>query len=87
MEVKDIYQDDNGVWHIDYRCEHLMGLAIRNWLGGLIISLIIYIPLAIGAFILGIQFGEPTLNESKQLENQFNIPETEKLEEVENPLK
>ena len=35
MRVKKVYQDDEGNWHIDYGYSHLVGLAIRVWLGGL----------------------------------------------------
>ncbi len=79
MEVKDIYKDENAVWHIEYGLDHLMGLSIRIWLGQLIIGLFFYIPLmlilSIGSFFLGLHFDESTLNESNKVENQFNIPE------------
>jgi len=46
MQVKNIYQDAKGKWHIDYKSEHLMGLAIRVDCGELLIGMsIIFIGL------------------------------------------
>ncbi|NEO22214.1 MULTISPECIES: hypothetical protein [unclassified Moorena] len=45
MKVKDVYQDEQGNWHIDYGVEHLMGLAFRVYLGHIIIVCIISIPM------------------------------------------
>lgn len=39
MRVKNIYQDDEGKWHIDYGFTHLMGLAIRVYFGELVLIL------------------------------------------------
>ncbi|EGJ30670.1 MULTISPECIES: hypothetical protein [Moorena] len=46
MKVKDVYQDEQGNWQIDYGVDHLMGLAIRNYLGQTLIGVIISIPMS-----------------------------------------
>ncbi|NEQ81658.1 MAG: hypothetical protein F6K26_15810 [Moorea sp. SIO2I5] len=51
MKVKDVYQDEQGNWHIDYGVEHLMGLAIRNDLGQTLIGFIISIPISLLFFM------------------------------------
>ncbi|NET82161.1 MAG: hypothetical protein F6J94_09500 [Moorea sp. SIO1F2] len=45
MKVKNVYQDEQGNWHIDYGIDHLMGLSIRTYLGQIMIGLIISIPM------------------------------------------
>lgn len=58
MRVKEVYQDEKGNWHIDYDFDHLMGLSIRVWFGGLLIYLkitiyaIIFSSLSIALFYL-----------------------------------
>ncbi|EGJ30669.1 MULTISPECIES: hypothetical protein [Moorena] len=46
MKVKDVYQDEQGNWQIDYGVDHLMGLAIRNDLGQTLTQFIISIPMS-----------------------------------------
>ena len=53
MKVKNVYQDDEGNWHIDYGFTHLMGLAIRVQLGGLFLSLTIMLAMALTTIVLG----------------------------------
>ncbi|MDJ0507886.1 MAG: hypothetical protein QNJ64_01320 [Crocosphaera sp.] len=65
MKVKDVYQDSEGNWHIDYDANHLMGLAIRVYFGQMLITLcLIPIFLVLGIFI-GIVFGKPLPTENK----------------------
>lgn len=40
MEVKNVYQDNEGRWHIDYGFDHLMGLAIRVYFGQFFIGIL-----------------------------------------------
>ena len=55
MQVKNVYQDAEGKWHIDYDTGHLMGLAIRVYCGelliGTFISIFISLPLLLLATI------------------------------------
>ncbi|NEN99151.1 MAG: hypothetical protein F6K50_27820 [Moorea sp. SIO3I7] len=46
MKVKNVYQDEQGNWHIDYGIDHLMGLSIRTYLGQTLIGFIISIPMS-----------------------------------------
>lgn len=46
MKVKNVYQDDEGNWHIDYGFIDLMGLAIRVYFGQL------FLGICVGSFVL-----------------------------------
>lgn len=67
MEVRDVYQDIYGKWHIEYSSGHLMGLAIRVYWGQFLlnisIALLIGIPLIV--FV--------TLASAKSLHKEKNI--------------
>ncbi|NEQ81659.1 MAG: hypothetical protein F6K26_15815 [Moorea sp. SIO2I5] len=63
MKVKNVYQDEQGNWHIDYGIDHMMGLAIRNYLGQIMIGLIISIPMIFFVVIGG------TISELNQKED------------------
>ncbi|NEO76343.1 hypothetical protein [Moorena sp. SIO4G3] len=53
MKVKDVYQDEQGNWHIDYGIDHMMGLALRVYLGYIIIACIISITMIFFGLIGG----------------------------------
>ena len=63
MKVENVYQDAEGKWHIDYSFAHLMGLAIRVYLGQLCIGICVVLPILILA----------TLASAKSLPNKKNI--------------
>lgn len=52
MEVKKVYQDKEGKWHIDYDSSHLMGLAIRVYFGQILITIFISIFIILPILIL-----------------------------------
>lgn len=58
MKVENVYQDNEGNWHIDYGFTHLMGLAIRVHLGQIFVGLTILIPLLILSALVGFTFGK-----------------------------
>jgi hypothetical protein len=39
MEVKNVYQDASGQWHIEYSAMNLMGLALRVGVGQTLLSI------------------------------------------------
>jgi hypothetical protein len=41
MEVKNVYQDASGQWHIEYSAMNLMGLAIRVSVGQTLLSIVL----------------------------------------------
>jgi len=57
MKVENVYQDEQGDWHIDYGLDNLMGLAIRVYFGQLLISLVVVIPLMIISVLAGFTLG------------------------------
>ncbi|NEO69841.1 hypothetical protein [Moorena sp. SIO3H5] len=63
MKVKDVYQDEQGNWHIDYGIDHMIGLACRVYLGYLIMACMIWIPIMFMIFIGG------AINELNQKED------------------
>lgn len=66
MKVENVYQDNEGNWHIDYGYTHLMGLAIRVFFGQLLIGFTFYLPFLILAALVGFTFGKslPAENDS-----------------------
>ncbi len=71
MEVHNVYQDNEGKWHIDYGSSHLMGLAIRVYFGQLLISLIILIPIAVLGVFVGFVLGK-SLPEKENTSSSLN---------------
>jgi hypothetical protein len=64
MEVKNVYQDASGQWHIEYSVMNLMGLALRVYVGALLFGIFISLPLTILASIVV----------GKTIDEQPNIP-------------
>ena len=58
MQVENVYQDAEGKWHVDYSFSHLMGLALRVYLGQILITLVIFVPLMILLVAIGVAFGK-----------------------------
>lgn len=72
MEVQNVYQDDQGKWHVDYGAGHLIGLAIRVYFGQLLIGLIIGIPVMILSVLIGIAVGK-SLPEESNTSQKLNL--------------
>ena len=72
MEVQNVYQDDEGKWHIDYGSSHLMGLAIRVYFGQLLIGLIVIIPIAVLSALTGFILGK-SLPEKENAHSSPNV--------------
>ncbi len=67
MKVENVYQDNEGNWHIDYGCTHLIGLAIRVHFGQLLIGVTLFIPFFILATLVGFTFGKSLSEENNSL--------------------
>jgi hypothetical protein len=52
MEVKEVYQDESGKWHIEYSLANLIGLALRVYVGQFLLFIFIGLPLYIAIFFL-----------------------------------
>ncbi len=72
MKVKDVYQDEQGNWHIDYGFDHIIGLALRSYLGQLMIACIIWIPM-IFLILIGSTISE--LNQKEDSSTQQIAPQ------------
>ncbi|MGF1542483.1 MAG: hypothetical protein ACFCU5_18910 [Pleurocapsa sp.] len=70
MEVKNVYQDRDGKWHIDYGYNHLIGLAFRVYAGQFLLGLTIFIFL----IILSILFGFTLANSLPESKNTPSFP-------------
>ena len=73
MQVKNVYQDNKGIWHIDYDAAHLMGLAIRVYFGQIFLGLAILLPLLVLSGLVGFTFAKslPKENNSSFSESQL----------------
>ena len=69
MKVENVYQDNEGNWHIDYGFTHLMGLAIRVYLGQICIGLIFLIPIVILSALVGFTFGKSLPEENTSFDD------------------
>gem|GEM_PF-4446958 len=65
MKVENVYQDEQGDWHIDYGLGNLMGLAIRVYFGELLIGIIFGILLIMIIFFAGFTLGKSLPKENK----------------------
>lgn len=81
MKVENVYQDKEGNWHIDYGLGNLMALAIRVYIGQLLIGLVLLIPLMMIAVLAGF-----TLGQSLPKENKAPIPTNFQLESNDNQV-
>ena len=72
MEVENVYQDNEGKWHIDYSPSNLMGLAIRVYAGQFVLSLICFIPLMILSILAVFTLGK-SLPEKENTTSSFNV--------------
>lgn len=72
MEVENVYQDNQGKWHIDYSPSNLMGLAIRVYVGQFVLGLICFIPLMILSVFAGFVLGK-SLPEQENTSSSFNV--------------
>ncbi|MEM8506057.1 MAG: hypothetical protein AAF716_23270 [Cyanobacteria bacterium P01_D01_bin.1] len=68
MEVRDVYQDAEGKWHVDYSTEHLMGLAFRVYFGQFLVGLFVGIPLLVLSALVGAAVGKSLPKESNTSE-------------------
>ncbi|MBE9048393.1 hypothetical protein IQ255_29080 [Pleurocapsales cyanobacterium LEGE 10410] len=53
MKVENVYQDENGEWHIDYGLNHLIGLTLRVYFGQFVICIVILIPVLVISILFG----------------------------------
>ncbi len=74
MKVKKIYQDERGDWHIDYEPDHLIGLALRVYIGQILITLIIGVMFFMISTLVNLITGEPILDTDRDFQPE-NIPE------------
>ncbi|MDJ0590894.1 MAG: hypothetical protein QNJ72_12995 [Pleurocapsa sp. MO_226.B13] len=80
MKVKKIYQDEREHWHIDYQPNHLIGLALRVYIGQILITLIIMGILFAISIIINLMMGEPILDLKRDSQ-----PETSPQEQLFSP--
>ena len=74
MEVKKVYQDEQGHWHIDYEPDHLIGLALRVYIGQILITLIVGGMFFAISILVNLMMGEPILEIDKDFQPE-NIPQ------------
>ena len=72
MEVRDVYQDAQGKWHIDYSSGHLMGLAIRVYWGQFLLSISICILIGLPLIILATLASAKSLHEEKNIDSNHD---------------
>ena len=73
MKVKKVYQDNKGNWHIDYGFTHLMGLAIRVYIGGFFLWLTLFVSLLILSALVGFTFSKSLPEENTKIPLHFEI--------------
>lgn len=76
MQVKNVYKDNEGNWHIDYDTTHLMGLAIRVYFGQIFIGLAILLPLLVLSALVGFTFAKSLPEENN---SSFSEPQLESV--------
>lgn len=54
MEVKNVYQDASGKWHIKYSPENLMGLALRIYVGEFLIGMWVFMFVGLPLIVLSV---------------------------------
>lgn len=72
MEVKNVYQDASGKWHIEYSNKNLMGLALRVYAGHLLLSIVIFIFLGLPLFLLMAIASAKSLDEKPNISPSSN---------------
>lgn len=68
MEVKNVYQDVEGKWHIEYSSANLIGLAFRVYIGQFLIGIFIGLPLILLISIVSAK----SLHEEKNIAPPYN---------------
>lgn len=75
MEVKKIYRDEQGHWHIDYEPNHLVGLALRVYIGQILIGLVLGVMFFVMSMLVNLIIGEPILDKDRDLPPEEIRPE------------
>ena len=70
MEVKKIYQDEQGHWHIDYEPDRLIGLRLRVYIGQILITLIVAEMFFTISMLVNLMMGEPILDIDKDFQQE-----------------
>jgi hypothetical protein len=66
MEVKNVYQNESGKWHIEYSLTNLMGLASRVYAGYFLLFICFGLPLLLITTLI-------TISLAKYIHEQPNI--------------